>query len=224
MKYKTELHAHTAETSNCGKASAEELVEAYIKNGYSTVVITDHLSTHTYFKYNYDKLSWDEKIDIFLRGYNKAVEASNGRLNILLGMELRFDTETEENDYLVYGITEKFLRRNKNLLDMNIKSFSRLAHKKGLLIFQAHPFRTGMKVTNPEYLDGVEIHNGNPRHNSRNEIAEHWARLNGLKASSGSDYHQEGDEAHGGIITQTEITTEDGLLNILNIGNYEIIK
>ncbi len=59
MKFKTELHAHTAETSNCGKASAEELVEAYIKNGYSTVVITDHLSTHTYFKYNYDKLSWD---------------------------------------------------------------------------------------------------------------------------------------------------------------------
>lgn len=224
MKYKTELHAHTAETSNCGKASAEELVEAYIKNGYSTVVITDHLSTHTYFKYNYRRLSWDEKIDIFLRGYKEALKAANGRLNIILGMELRFDTETEENDYLVYGVTEKILRKNKNLLDMNIKSFSKLAHKKGLLVFQAHPFRNGMKVTNPEYLDGVEIHNGNPRHNSRNEIAEHWAKLNGLKTSSGSDYHQEGDEAHGGIITETEIKTEEELLNILNSGNYEVIK
>ena len=72
--YKTELHAHTSETSNCGEVSAAGLVEAYIKNGYSTVVITDHLSTHTYFKYDYDNMSWDEKIDVFVRGYKAAVE------------------------------------------------------------------------------------------------------------------------------------------------------
>lgn len=223
-EYKTELHAHTAETSNCGKASASDLIEAYVKEGYTTVVITDHLSTHTYFKYDYKKMKWDEKVDVLLKGYNAALKASDGRINVILGMELRFDTNTEENDYLVYGITEKFLRKHKDLLDMNIKSFSKLAHKNDLLVFQAHPFRTNMKVTNPEYLDGVEIHNGCVRHNSRNEIAEHWATLNKLKMSSGSDYHQIGDEAQGGIITDFEIKTTEDLLNTLNNGNYKIIK
>ena len=41
-EFKTELHAHTAETSNCGVATAKALVEGYIGAGYKTVVITDH--------------------------------------------------------------------------------------------------------------------------------------------------------------------------------------
>ena len=43
---------------------------------------------------------------------------------------------------------------------MNSKSFYKLAQKNGFLFFQAHPFRVGMKVTNPKNLDGVEIFNG----------------------------------------------------------------
>ena len=57
--YKTELHSHTSETSNCGKTKAKDLVSVYVKAGYKTVVITDHLSTHTYFRYNYVKMSWE---------------------------------------------------------------------------------------------------------------------------------------------------------------------
>ena len=222
--FKTELHSHTAETSNCGHAAASELVEAYIKNGYKTVVITDHLSTHTYFKYDYNSMSWDEKIDIFILGYKAALEAASGRINILFGMELRFDSSDSPNDYLVFGIDEDFLRKNNNLIDMNIKSFSKLAHENGLMIFQAHPFRNDMTIINPKYLDGIEVYNGCVRHNSNNDFAEIWANKFNLKKSSGSDFHQLGDEARAGIITKTEIKTNEDLLNILSSGDYQIIQ
>ncbi len=222
--YKTELHAHTSETSNCGEVSAAGLVEAYIKNGYSTVVITDHLSTHTYFKYDYDSMSWDEKIDVFVRGYKAAVEAAKGRLNVLFGMELRFDSSYSPNDYLVFGIDESFLRNNKELIDMNIKSFSKLAHENGLLVFQAHPFRTDMAIVNPKYLDGIEVYNACVRHNSNNDIALAWAEKYKLRQSSGSDFHKPGDEAHAGIITETEIKSNEDLIKVLLSGNYELIR
>ena len=51
-KYLTEMHLHTKETSNCGKMPAAETVESYISLGYNTIVVTDHFSTHTYYKYN----------------------------------------------------------------------------------------------------------------------------------------------------------------------------
>jgi predicted metal-dependent phosphoesterase TrpH len=222
--FKAELHSHTRETSNCGKATAAELVDAYIANGYSTVVITDHLSTHTYFRYDYDKMSWDEKIDVFLLGYKAALEAAKGRINVLLGMEIRFDSSDSPNDYLVFGIDEKFLRKNRKLIDMDIKSFSKLAHKNGLLIYQAHPFRTDMTITNPEYLDGIEVYNGCVRHNSNNDIALAWAEKYKLKKTSGSDFHRLGDEARAGIVTKTEIKTNADLLSILLSGDYELIR
>ena len=224
MPFLTELHAHTSETSNCGKTSAGDTVEAYIREGYSTLVITDHLSTHTYFKYDYDNMSWDEKIDVFLLGYKAALEAAKGRINVLLGMELRFDIDNNNNDYLVFGIDEAFLRNSGDLINMNIKTFSPLAHENGLMIFQAHPFRTEMTITKPKYLDGIEVYNGCVRHNSNNDIAEMWADKYELKKSSGSDAHEPGDEAHGGIITEAEIKTNEDLIKVLESGNYRLIK
>ena len=222
-KFLTEMHCHTAETSNCGKADASELIDAYLRHEYHTIVITDHFSTHTFFKYNYSGLSWDEKVDIFMRGYNTAKEYAAGRINVLLGMELRFDSPSE-NDYLVYGITEQFLRKNRDLLDMDIKSFSKLAKKNDLLIFQAHPFRFNMTITNPELLTGIEVFNGCVRHNSNNDIAEIWANKYKFHTTAGSDFHQLGDEARGGIITETEIKTNEQLLQILKKREYELIK
>jgi predicted metal-dependent phosphoesterase TrpH len=224
MPFKTELHAHTKETSNCGEVPAAELIEAYINAGYSTVVITDHLSTHTYFRYDYGNMSWDEKIDVFVKGYKAAKDAARGRINVLFGMELRFDMDNVDNDYLVFGIDENFLRNNGDLINMNIKSFSKLAHENGLIIFQAHPFRVNMRITDPKLLDGIEVYNACIRHNSNNEIAEAWADKYGLMKSSGSDYHRPEDVGKGGIITETPITDNTELIKTLLSGDYNLIK
>ena len=218
------MHFHTKNTSNCANVPAEIAVEEYIKAGYEGIVVTDHLSPSTYMKYGRELLPWKKKIDFFLRGYNEAKKTANGRIPVLLGMELRFRTSEGENDYLVYGITEDFLYNNPNLLELNSRKFYELAQANNLLVFQAHPFRVGMKVTNPKYLDGVEIFNGNPRHNSSNDIAEMWAKKYDLMVTSGSDYHEIGDLGTGGTWFNKEITDNKTLVEELSKRNYEIKK
>ncbi len=223
-KYLYEMHFHTKNTSNCANVKAEIAVEEYIKAGYDGIVVTDHLSPSTFMKYGRELLSWKKKVDFFLRGYRAAKETANGRIPVLLGMELRFKTSEGDNDYLVYGITEEFLYSHPNILNMNSKIFFELAQKKGLLVFQAHPFRVGMKVTNPKYLHGVEIFNGNPRHNSSNDIAEAWAKKYDLLVTSGSDYHEIEDLGSGGIWFNKEIKDNKTLVEELLTREYEIKK
>lgn len=221
-KFMYEMHFHTRETSNCANVKAADAIEEYIKAGYDGIVVTDHLSPSTYMKYSRELLPWKKKVDFFLRGYKEALKTANGRINILLGMELRFRTSEGDNDYLVYGLTEEFLYNTPKLLEMNIRDFYELAHKNGFLVFQAHPFRVGMKVTNPKYLDGVEIFNGNPRHNSSNDIAESWAKKYNLMVSSGSDYHEFEDLARGGILFNKEIKDNKTLVEEMLKKDYEI--
>ena len=216
------MHFHTKNTSNCANVKAEVAVEEYIKAGYDGIVVTDHLSPSTFMKYGRELLSWKKKVDFFLRGYKAAKKAANGRIQVLLGMELRYNTSEGENDYLVYGITEEFLYSHPEILEMNSKTFYDLAKENHLLVFQAHPFRIGMKVTNPKYLDGVEIFNGNPRHNSNNDIAEMWAKKYDLLVTSGSDYHEIEDLGSGGIYFNKEITDNKTLVEEMLKKDYEL--
>lgn len=221
-KYLYEMHFHTKNTSNCANVKAEDAVEEYINAGYDGIIVTDHLSPSTYMKYGRELLPWKKKVDFFLRGYKAAKKTANGRIDVLLGMELRFRTSEGDNDYLVYGINEEFLYNTPNLLEMNIRKFYEIAHKNGFLVFQAHPFRVGMKVTNPKFLDGIEIFNGNPRHNSSNDIAEMWAKKYDLMVTSGSDYHEYEDLGTGGIWFDKEIKDNKTLVEELLKKDYEI--
>lgn len=221
-KYLYEMHFHTKNTSNCANVKAEDAVEEYIKAGYDGIIVTDHLSPSTYMKYGRELLPWKKKVDFFLRGYKAAKKTAAGRIDVLLGMELRFRTSEGDNDYLVYGINEEFLYNTPNLLEMNIRKFYEIAHENGFLVFQAHPFRVGMKVTNPKFLDGIEIFNGNPRHNSSNDIAEMWAKKYDLMVTSGSDYHEYEDLGTGGIWFDKEIKDNKTLVEELLKKDYEI--
>ena len=216
------MHFHTKNTSNCANVKAEIAVEEYINAGYDGIVVTDHLSPSTYMKYGRELLPWNKKVDFFLRGYKAAKKTANGRIPVLLGMELRFRTSEGDNDYLVYGLNEEFLYLHSELLNLNIKQFYELCQKHGFLVFQAHPFRVGMKVTNPKYLDGIEIYNGNPRHNSNNDIAEMWAKKYDLMVTSGSDYHEISDLGTGGIYFNKEITDNKTLVEELLKKDYEL--
>jgi len=148
--------------------------------------------------------SFDRKIDMFLKGYKLALE--EGRklgIDIHLGMEIRFDENA--NDYLVYGIDEAFLREHKKLYTLTLKQFRELTAGRGIIIVQAHPFRPGLVPAPASLLDGIEIYNGNPRHNSSNHLALQYARENKLTGFSGSDFHQPQDAARGGIVTYEKI-------------------
>ena len=220
----TELHAHTKDTSRCAEVSADELVALYRAAKTDTLVITDHMSPSTFEAYPENSLCWQERVDIFLRGYRAAKAAAGDSLTVLLGMELRFDRKGDNNDYLVYGVTEDFLYQNENLLEMRLSRFAELAHQNGLLLFQAHPFRDGMRIIPPAYLDGIEVCNACVRHDSRNAIAAEWAQLHGLRGSAGSDFHRPEDVARGGIFTDKKIESNQDLLAVLRAGRYMLRK
>lgn len=221
-KYKFDTHVHTSETSPCGRVTGAKLVRLYKESGYDGIVITDHYYSE-YFESLGEK-NWTEKTDIFLEGYRNACEEGcKIGLNVLLGMEMRFDENP--NDYLVYGFGEDFLKDCKELYRLGLKAFREIALSHGLLVFQAHPFRTGISPADPVLLDGIEVFNGNPRHNSRNRLAFAFAAKHGLLMISGSDFHQVEDIGTGGIRIAQNVETSCELARILSSGMpFDILR
>ncbi|HZJ75453.1 MAG TPA: PHP-associated domain-containing protein [Clostridia bacterium] len=217
-KFLVETHAHSSEVSSCARCDAKELTKLILKHGYSTVFVTNHLSESTIKKSGAS--DWDNIIDFFLDGFELIKTEANGRLNVLLSMEINFNGE--DNDYLVYGITEKFLRDNKYLTEMSLRTFYPLAKRHGLYVIQAHPFRFGSRIKNPKYLDGYEIFNGNPRHNSNNDIAKSWAFKYEKLTTAGSDFHQTEDAGISGMYFDKEIKSTGDFINALKSGDYSI--
>ena len=215
-KYKTEMHCHTAESSlKCGKIPAAEMVKIYEDAGYDTLLITDHYGgPHISGKgIEYDILT-------FMEGFN-AAKAAAKKINVIQGMELRFHINA--NDYLVYGMTEEFVRKNPLIYEGNISEFMPLAHENGLLVYQAHPFRNNLTIVPPGICDGLEVYNSHPRHDSRNDIALAWAKKYNINMISGSDAHKPQDTVKSGIRTKEEIKNSAQLLEVLKSGDYQLI-
>jgi predicted metal-dependent phosphoesterase TrpH len=219
--FKYETHFHTSETSPCGRVKAEEAVRIYQRAGYSGLVVTDHYFGG--FFENHPFMSWNKKIDLYLAGYRKALaEGQRLGLDIHLGMEIRFNENA--NDYLVYGFDEAFLREQRKLYRLTLKEFRELTTDKGIVTIQAHPFRPCMIPAPPELIDGVEVYNGNPRHDSSNHLALQYAVDNKLKMLSGSDFHQPQDAAKGGILVEDRIKVNDFALVLLQNKISELLR
>ena len=215
MQYLTELHAHTCEVSPCGDLTAGEVADRYLAAGYSTVVISNH---YTQSILESAGQTTEERVKFFLAPYYAMKEYAKDRLHVILGCELRFTGSS--NDYLIFGVTESFLMEHPDLYSMNLKSFRALADENGLLIVQAHPFRNGMNVVNPQFLDGVETFNGHKGHESRNTIAQAWAKLYNLIPTSGTDFHHPHQGCDAGIFTDSPITNVRELIDVLKSRDY----
>lgn len=225
MIYKTELHCHTSGVSNCATSTPEQTVDRYLAAGYTTIVVSNHFNSHTFTnkRFDHSNYTWEQKVDYFMTGYHELVAAANGRLHIILGCELRLTKDP--NDYLLIGITEEFLRSHPNLTEIPLKELRPAINEIGGYLVQAHPFRNKMRITKPEYLDGIEVYNGHKGHDARNPFARLWAEQYGLMQFSGSDYHHyDRSIISGGIATESPITTTEDLLRVLKEGSFTLLK
>ncbi len=218
--YKYDLHVHTSEVSSCGRLSAEETVRRYIDAGYSGICITDHYIPSFF---NGRTGAWCDMANAFLEGWRKAKEAAAGRIDVILGAELRFGRRYNANDYLVYGLTEEIIYAYPELCKLSVPEFSRIAKKHNLLLIQAHPMRDNMERVHLDLLDGMEVYNAHPEQNSRNESAARLARGHDYILTSGSDCHAAGHVGRGGIITDVRIKNSTELCDILLSEKYELI-
>lgn len=217
--YNIELHFHTAESSHCGRVPAADGVRQYKENGYSGIVVTDHFSEHE--RGGPKGNSWNEVCNRFLTGYHAAKKAAEDMdFHVFLGMEIRFTHD--ENDFLVYGFAEEFLKRHPWIYMKELPDLAELAKKENLYITQAHPFRPKCSLADPIYLHGIEVYNGNPRHDSHNDLALRAAKEYQLGMTVGSDFHQPEDLSDRCAGFERMPHTEQELEEMLRNGDFII--
>lgn len=219
---KWELHMHTSESSPCGRVPAAEGVAAYAEKGYDGVVVTDHFN-----QYAMEWLGGTDRahVEKWLRGYRAAKEAGDRLgVRVLFGLEAR--VPGSENDYLIFGAEPEMVLENPTLYAGELSDVHALCRRYGALLVQAHPSRAGFCTpADAEDLDGAEVFNGNPRHNNENEKTLSWAKAHPrLIQTSGSDFHQMEDLARGGVETNWDVRTSAQLAQMLQSGEYTLLR
>ena len=217
---KIELHAHTQESSPCGRILAEDALKLYHDAGYTGICITDHYSK--WVGESYGITEPDILVENFLKGRHAAKKASS-KYNMTVFDGIEVTLLESPNDYLIYGASDEFLRANPAHYTMSLRELYELCQRNNLLLVQAHPNRGYCTPANPDLLNGAEAYNGNPHHNNHNDKTFEWARKHNLIMTSGSDFHVLEQLARGGIICDKDIKETDELIKLLKSQNYSLI-
>ena len=204
-RYTTELHAHTYPVSACSDVPPSEAVESYVNAGVTSLTVTNHLNP----------LWIKSTAEEYLSDYYAACEAANGRINVILGVEIRFPEN--DNDYLIYGVDDNDISHFISLLPYGIENFYKEAKTDRNLILQAHPFRKGMVPAPLSAIDGIESMNMHPSHHAKPSIAFKYAKEHGLTVSGGSDFHHRGQHALCLMRTENEIKDSFALAAALKL-------
>ncbi len=225
MKYKYQLHTHTAPTSKCGRTLPRELAEALRDAGYAGCVLTNHfMHGNTGVS---RELPWEDFVAAYERDYLECkAEGEKYGLDILFGIEEGVGGCSE---ILCYGLTPKMLYEHPELREYSAEVWYRVMHELGVLVINAHPYRAPASVPDQkplplELIDGIEVynHSHNPEYN---DSAEHFASEHPeLILTSGGDTHSPDSVGFGGIMTDERISDERALCEILRSGKYQLLK
>ena len=216
--YRIELHAHTTPVSGCSQITPEMMAETYSALGYHAVTITNH-----FIGYKFCDMSKEEALDYYMKDYLdcKALEEKYG-IKFYLGCEIRFQSQGY-NDYLIYGCDRNLLSTAYDYLGKTLEEYRSEVKLDNSVFIQAHPFRDGIFRADSSLLDGIEVFNMHPGHNSRIGLASRYAVDEGFDIKTcGSDFHHPdcGHEGVGGIRTKTLPSDSFELAEILKSGDY----
>ena len=215
-KYKCDMHVHTSPVSKCGDFSPNEVVDKYADLGFNSIVITNHFSKSVLGNFT-DK---DAFLKYYLNDYLQAkTQGEKKGVNVLLGLEMRFPENN--NDYLVYGIDEKDVWRAYDYIFTGYEKFYKEFKNDKNLIIQAHPYRNSCSLQRLDMIDGIEVFNMHPGHNSKVALAAKLAKENpGLLTTGGTDFHHEGHEGMCALCTKNPITDSFMLADIIRLRDY----
>lgn len=223
MSYKYELHCHTALSSLCASASAEELVKMYLANGYSGVFITDHfLNGNACVNRDLPNGSYEERVEAFARGYRAVKAAAGEKLDIFFGFEYSY----KGTDVLVYGWDIDRLKKLDSILDMSMREFCDYCKENGALAVQAHPFREDSYIDHIRLypnVEGVEVFNAG-RTEKCNELGRCYAEICKKVKTAGSDLHHVSQKTLGGMIFEEKIASEQQFVKLIREGKGKIFQ
>lgn len=218
--FKTETHLHTFPVSSCSRLTPEEIIRLYHEAGYTTVFVSDHFA-----KYHFDRLpgaenlSWKEKTSMICDAYKTAKEIGES-----LGMHVLFSPELSVagNHYLLYGVDKAFLDLREDIFTLEIAEFREIAKAHGITMIEAHPYRDDKYFPTPEYVDGIEVINANPRHENYDDKAFELAKQYNLPMTAGSDAHKPEDIGLAAMLSEEPIVSAEQYLSLLNQGKLRL--
>ena len=186
-RYNFELHAHSHPASGCSDLSPTELVERCKNAGADGLVLTNHV---VWWMREEEKEAWCQR---YLKDYLDTKKAGEQLgIKVLLGFEVHFPENN--NDYLVFGPDESFIPEIYEYIGGSQQTFYTACHGEDTLILQAHPHRNNMEPVDPQYLDGYEVFNMHPGHNSRVAVAAKLHATHGGVITGGTDLHHRDHE------------------------------
>ena len=210
-----ELHAHTTPASKCSEITPGQMVQSYKDIGFDALVLTNHFLRK-------DDMSKEEYIDFYMADYERTREAGEQLgIKVYLGTEIRF-TENS-NEFLVFGVTRSMLEDVYDLLPYGVENFRQQYSLPDSVFVQAHPMRKNSTPVAPELLDGVEVFNTHPHHDSKIGPTALFAQKNKMEIiTGGSDFHHPNLNHEGLAAMRTRYLPEDsfGLAAILKEKDY----
>ena len=210
---KFETHCHTLSGSGCATTDNKTLIEKYVNAGYGGIVITNHISKDCY---NYHKgETHAEKVRFYYSLIeNLREEISPFGVKVFCGAEIRAVPEGGSvygEEFMIYGIIEKDMFDNKPFYTFTQEELFRFAEKRGLFMYQTHPFRDGVVCGNPRFMHGAESFNGHFHHYNHNDKAKAFCEKYGLIGMSGTDFHHEDQPLTAGIYVPDNVCTDEQL-------------
>ena len=224
MTYRYEMHVHTEPCSG-GGAPIEGHIDALIEKGYTGMVVTNHF-------YNGDNridrsLPWEDFVAPYIDDYRRGKAYGDARgFDVLFGVEEHIGGGLE---VLVYGISPELLIQHPELRSGDVRTWARVVHEAGGVIYQAHPYRERSYIPKPgptealSALDGIEVYNA-ANLPEANEKAASLARSLGLSTVAGSDGHSHASVGRAGIESEVRIRTERELVDVLKSGAYTVYR
>ena len=188
---KIDPHTHSNGISLCSHITCEEIVDSKMERGYQGVVLANHCHP-SYYSETEHKEFVERVIAEYARGKAYADEKD---FRFYLGLEVTL-LEPHYADWLLYGITEDFLRASPCLYTLTQQQLYELCEKWGVVLVQAHPYR--QSPAHPKYMHGVEINCCGPDL-EKVGLVEAFAKEQDLLIMCGTDYHWFANTYNGGI-------------------------
>ena len=205
MPFLYETHMHTCQGSACGESTGKEQARFYREQGFTGIIITDH-----FFGGNTAvnrALPWEERIDLFWRGYEDAKEEGDRiGLDVFFGLEQNFAGD----EYLVYGLDKAYMKAHPEMEKWTRRQQLEEVHRAGGCVIQAHPFRIRHYMDRIRlgelFCDGIEAANyGNdPLDDAR---AWRYGMEKGMVMTAGSDCHRAPAKELFGVVLEKRLTS-----------------
>ncbi len=209
-----EMHAHCSGASYCADVTDQQFIADMNKNGIQAFLLVNHV--HRGFD-KYPGNTYKEKVDYYLSRFDDldTLAKQNG-MKAFLGAEVVTLTEDgKHQEFIIVGFDRVFLYKHDLVNKVNQEQLFEIANKNGLFMYQAHPFRTGEKTGNPNFMHGAEGLNGHFHHDNNNEKALKFCEKNSLKIIVGNDYHHHNQPLVGWLVLPDDISNERQLARYL---------